>query len=68
MLRLVRQIQEAAAQGKEILIVSAKSNGTRANANREKMLREITGVESINVISGFVNFTNFIESTVEECL
>ncbi|MBA8888344.1 RHS repeat-associated protein [Dokdonella fugitiva] len=68
MMRLVNQIKAAAAEGREVLIVSGKKLGPGAKANREKLLRELSGVDAVSVIGGFVDFAMFIEETAGGCL
>ena len=67
--RLVEQIQLAAAAGREVVIFSGKELGPRALANRERMLRNLSGVDGLKVIGGFVEFGMWIaQEAAGQCL
>lgn len=66
--RLIEQIKEAAATGRDVVVFSGKELGGKAKANRERMLRELTGTDGVRVIGGFAEFVGWMASESMGCM
>ena len=69
MARLVEQIRLASEAGKDVAIFSAKKLGPTAKANREKLLRELSGATTspLQIISGFVDLAGWVSDAAQFC-